>query len=143
MADIVLTADEYNQVRYLIDNEVTVTDLSDDEINYDVNLGASERYVDRIVWPRDLQKNLSELNDVQTASYRRAILYHTAGRAVMSVKQIISEGAGGISESYEGFDWQAKQEVLFTLCEDELDGLVLELRPKSISYSLVGVTSPG
>ena len=121
MAEIVFTADEYNNVRALLDSRMTSDELKDSNINSEVFIGAAEREVDGEIWDDISTKDISVFNERTLLAYRRAIIYRTTSRITISTPQMLSESAGSITQQFEQIDWKAIRQQLYEYGTEEIE----------------------
>ena len=64
--------------------------------------------------------NNTVLKPPQRAQFRRAVLFRLAGLLVPTVRQLLSESGGSISQSFTSVAWDDRQASLFTFADDEI-----------------------
>ena len=147
MATLALTATEIVSVRRLISTRLTV-ELFPDEVIIDAQfIGSSCDYVFEEVI-RDIELNFLPDNErliaervrdataedvagfinqvlkhPQQGQFRRAVIFNLAGLLIPSVSSVVSESAGGISQSYLWQPSEQRQAYLFAEADREIERL--------------------
>ena len=109
-----LNAEDFDEIRSLIDYELTADNLPDAVIARDVFAGEAVDWVigqlvTTGVTPRTPQNILR---------HKRAAIYQCAGLIVPSVPQLVSESVGQLREQFDAIDWIEKQNFLFARAGD-------------------------
>ncbi|MDE0316536.1 MAG: hypothetical protein OXM61_16745 [Candidatus Poribacteria bacterium] len=147
MAVIELTATEIISVRRLISTRLTpelfpdsyITDVQFLESSADYvfetvisdmdleKLTTSERMVAERVRDQNPEDVAMFINNVlkppQQKQFRRAVVFNLAGQLIPSVSSVVSESAGGISQSYLWQPSEQRQAFLFSEADREIDRL--------------------
>ena len=116
---ITLTADEYDEIRLLVGNDIDDDELTDDQIDGETVLGAAERYMLTRV-----PNGESGLDTQGLAAYRSGVMIRCAIILVPSYPEQIQETTGQISSRYQGTSAADKIELLEAQLAESLQVLI-------------------
>jgi len=107
---------DYDEIRGLLNLQLTETDISNSQIARDVYERAA------LDWASDSLPPVAngERTAVNLRHKKRAAIYRCAGILAGSAPQLLRESLGGINSQYERVAWNDKQLTLFRLAEDEI-----------------------
>ena len=126
-------AQALQEIRYLLDADLTDADLPDAAITTRAVLSASNRRVLSEVSMTVTEYDALDSTDVRREIFEEAVIRISAVELIPVVVQQISEGVGPFQTRYQEIDWEKRR----TLLESTVQSLLQPFRPGSNFYEAI------